>query len=225
MNDRWDNEDRGREHGTLALGVVLIVLGGLFLASEQLNFDFERYGWPMFVIVPGVVLLVLGLVIPNEAGLGLAIPGGIVTTVGLILLYQDTTDTYASWSYAWALIAPGSVGATLFLYGVLHRKGDLIDSGLRTLAVGIGLFVGFGLFFENLIGVESGGQTTALRNAFPYMAVVLGVVIVVLNLIPRPRPRTRVNGPAATGTWPGAQPPASAPVPPADSDRQNSQPS
>ena len=195
-----DNRDRGGDSGgdfgALALGVVLIVLGGLFLAGEQFNVNIERYGWPMFVIVPGLVLWVLGLVIPNEAGLGLAIPGGIVTTVGLILLFQDRTGAYASWSYAWALIAPGSVGATIFLYGVLHRKGDLIDSGLRTCAVGIGLFVGFGLFFENVIGVESGGQTTALRDAFPFMAVALGLVIVLLNLLPRrSRPFQDSEGP------------------------------
>ena len=98
MSDWWDDRDRGGEHGRLVLGVLLIVLGGLFLASEQFNVDWDRYGWPVFVIVPGLVLLVLGLAIPGEAGLGLAIPGGIVTTVGLILAFQNSTDTYASWA-------------------------------------------------------------------------------------------------------------------------------
>lgn len=199
MSDWWDDRDRGGEHGMLALGVLLIVLGGFFLASEQLNVDWERYGWPVFVIVPGLVLLVLGLAIPGEAGLGLAIPGGIVTTVGLILAFQNSTDTYASWAYAWALVAPGSVGVTLFLYGLLHRRLDLVDAGLRTGAVGLGLFVGFGLFFENIIRIDDTGSTTAMREAMPFLAVALGAIIILLNVMPRPR--SGKDRPAPSDTW------------------------
>lgn len=209
MSNCWDDRDRDREHGGLALGVLLIVLGVLFLAGEQFHVDWGSYGWPMFVIVPGVVLLVVGLVVPNEAGLGMAIPGGIIATVGLILAFQDLTDTYASWSYAWALVAPGSVGVSLFLYGLLHRRADLLDSGMRTAAVGLGLFVGFGLFFENVIGIDEGSSTTALRDAMPFLAVVLGVIIVVLNVLPRPR--RSGDRPAPSDTWQdggGSVPPA-----------------
>jgi hypothetical protein len=209
MSNWWDDRDRDREHGGLALGVLLIVLGVLFLAGEQFHVDWSRYGWPMFVIVPGLVLLVLGLAVPNEAGLGMAIPGGIIATVGLILAFQDSTGAYASWSYAWALVAPGSVGVSLFLYGLLHRRLDLLDAGLRTAAVGLGLFVGFGLFFENVIGIDESGSTTALRDAMPFLAVALGVIIVVLNILPRPH---RGSGRAApSDTWHdggGSVPPA-----------------
>ena len=209
MSNWWDDRHRDREHGGLVLGVLLIVLGALFLAGEQFHVDWGRYGWPMFVIVPGVVLLLLGLAVPNEAGLGMAIPGGIIATVGLILAFQDSTDTYASWSYAWALVAPGSVGVSLFLYGLLHRRLDLLDSGLRTAAVGLGLFVGFGLLFENVIGIDESGSTTVLRDAMPFLAVALGVIIVVLNILPRPRRGS--DRPAPSDTWHdggGSVPPA-----------------
>ena len=189
MSNRWDGGDRGGdgEHGMLGFGLLLIVLGALFLATEQFNLDLAHYGWPTFVIVPGLVLLVAGLAIPNEAGLGLAIPGGIVTTVGLILAFQEATDAWASWAYMWALIAPGSVGVTLFLYGLLHRRMDLVGGGVRTAAVGLGLFVGFGLFFENLIGIDEGHPNTVLHSGLPYMAVAMGVLIVLANLIPSRR--------------------------------------
>jgi hypothetical protein len=209
MSNWWDDRDRDRGHGGLVLGVLLIVLGALFLAGEQFHVDWGRYGWPMFVIVPGVVLLLLGLAVPNEAGLGMVIPGGIIATVGLILAFQDSTDTYASWSYAWALVAPGSVGVSLFLYGLLHRRLDLLDAGLRTAAVGLGLFVGFGLFFENVIGIDESGSTTALRDAMPFLAVALGVIIVVLNILPRPRRGS--DRPVPSDTWHdggGSVPPA-----------------
>jgi hypothetical protein len=210
MNDRWQQRDgRGRDdsrRGSLVVGLLLVLLGVYFLASEQLNIDTGKYGWPIFVIAPGVFLLLVGLAIPHEGGLGAAIPGGIITTVGLILAAQAVTDTYASWSYAWALVAPGSVGATLTLYGLLHRRWDLLDAGLRTAAVGIGLFIGFGLFFENVIGIDQNTPNTALRDALPVMAVGLGVVIVVMNMLPRRHERV------GAGEWNSTEPPTTPPA-------------
>jgi hypothetical protein len=143
---------------------LLVVVGGLFLAGEQLNIGWGDYGWPLFVIVPGLVLFVLGLTIRDEVGLGMTIPGGIVTAVGLVLLYQSTYDAYASWAYAWALVAPGSVGVSLFSFGVLHRKLDLVDAGLRTAAVGLGLFVGRPVLRER-DRLEETGSTPCARTA------------------------------------------------------------
>jgi hypothetical protein len=208
MSYGW-HEGHGKDYGGRQrlppiVGIFLVLLGLLFLASEQLNFDFGRYGWPMFVIVPGVFLLLVGLAIPHEGGLGAAIPGGIVTTVGLLLLFQSATDTYATWAYAWALVAPGSVGVTLTLFGLIHGRRDLLDAGLRTAMVGLGLFVGFGLFFENLIGIDDAHANSTLRDALPVMAVVLGVLIVLWNLLPD---RSRYSQPASDG-WHETEPPA-----------------
>jgi len=213
MKDEWrersGNRDHGQQGGALAVGVVLVVIGLAFLAFEQFKFDFGRYGWPVYVIAPGVVLLFIGLAIPHEGGLGAAIPGGIITTVGLLLAYQEAAGAYASWAYAWALVAPGSVGLTLTLYGLLHRRMDLLDAGLRTAAVGLGLFVGFGLFFENVIGLDEGGSTTAIRSALPMLAVGLGVVIVIRNLLPQRASRV------TSDSWTQVETPPQSPTPPA----------
>jgi hypothetical protein len=185
MTSRWTDGGKGADRGGAVFGILLIAAGLLFLLGEQVNIDWSNYGWPLFIIVPGVILLLIGLAIPSEAGLGAAIPGGIITSVGLILGFQQATDTYASWAYMWALVAPGSVGVTLFLYGVLHRRFDLVDAGLRTAAVGLGLFVGFGLFFENVVAIDESSRTTYLKDAMPALAVLLGFIIVLLNLLPR----------------------------------------
>jgi hypothetical protein len=187
-SDGWhDRGGRGTDNGALIFGLLLILAGAAFLVSNLTGFDIGRYGWPIFVIVPGLFLLILGLLIPSEAGLGAAIPGGIITTVGLVLAFQDATDAYATWAYAWALVAPGSVGATLMLFGLTHRRLELLDAGLRTAAVGLGLFIGFGLFFEDVIGLAEDNRNVALQDAFPFLAVAMGVVIVLLNLLPRGR--------------------------------------
>ncbi|MGD0408720.1 MAG: hypothetical protein ABSB34_06995 [Candidatus Limnocylindrales bacterium] len=208
-NERRDDRHGDGQRGILTLWILLVLLGIFFLASEQLNPDYGQYGWPVFVIAPGVLLLMVGLAVPHEGGLGAAIPGGIITTAGLVLAFQDATDTYASWAYAWALVAPGSVGATLTLYGLLHRRWDLLDAGLRTAATGLGLFIGFGLFFENIIGVDNANPNNLLHNALPVMAVGLGVLIVLWNLIPG---RSR-SGRPNSNSWGRAEPPAP-PVPP-----------
>jgi hypothetical protein len=203
MSGRWsDNSDRDR--GGYVFGIILIVVGAMFLLGNYVHVDWSGYGWPVFVIVPGAAMLLLGLAIPHESGLGLAIPGGIITTVGCVLAFQEATDTYETWAYMWALVAPGSVGATLFVFGLTHRRWDLVDAGLRTGAVGLGLFVGFGLFFENAIGLTETGHTKLMREAMPLLAVALGVILVFLNVLPSRRRKGD-----ATGTWPdgGTTPP------------------
>jgi hypothetical protein len=200
MTDGWrEGPDRPiGDRGPLALGLVLMLVGAAFLLTEQLHFDWARQGWPVFIIVPGLVLLIVGLAIPNDAGLGAAIPGAIVTTVGLVLASQEATDSYETWSYAWALVAPGSVGVALTLYGLLHRRPEHFDSGLKTAGVGLALFVSFGLFFEVVLnlGDRSG---SLMRDILPYLAIGVGVVIVLLNVLPRPRCQGSVDswsGPA-----------------------------
>lgn len=189
MSQNW-HEDRGpapRIDGAgLVFGLILIAGGLVLLVSQTTNVDLGRYlGWPWLIIVPGLALFLLGLAIPNESGMGATIPGAIITSVGLLLLYQDATSHYATWAYAWALVAPGSVGVAIFLYGLLHRRLDLVDSGLRTTAVGLALFVGFGIFFEDFVGLGQGSGGDAMRTALAVMVVVMGAIIVLLNVFPR----------------------------------------
>ena len=204
---RSNGGDRNR--GTLVVGLFLVLLGVYFLATEQFGFDMGRYGWPMFVIAPGVLLLLIGLAISYEGGLGAAIPGGILTTVGLVLAFQNVTGAYASWAYLWALVAPGSVGVTLILWGLLHRRRDMLESGLQATAAGLGLFIGFGLFFENVLNIDGGDSNTVLHNGLPLMAVGLGFVIVLWNLLPG---RARSDR-AAANAWTQTTPPTP-PIPP-----------
>lgn len=185
--DRRDREHRDGRGGTAVVGLLLVAVGLLFLGSELLGADLGRFGWPVFVIAPGLFLLVMGLAIPHEGGLGAAIPGGIMVSVGLVLAFQNATGAYASWAYCWALVAPGSVGAAILLFGLLHRRRDLVESGLQTTATGLGLFVAFGLLFENVMGIDDVQPDNPMRVALPFIAVALGAAIVVWNLLPRPK--------------------------------------
>jgi hypothetical protein len=172
------NNDR---RGAIVLGTILIIIGGAFLVSNVVGFELEA-AWPLFIIVPGLVLFGAAFAVGGEPGSGFAVAGSIVTTVGLVLAVQEATDLYETWAYAWALVAPGSVGFGLVLYGLLTRQPRLVSAGLPTLGVGLALFLGFGLFFEGVIGLSG---VPELQNLLPVGLVVLGFVLVIGSLVGR----------------------------------------
>ncbi len=89
--------DTGRGIG----GMVLIVLGLLFLVGQVFNFSILGTLWPFFIIAPGAAFLHFAR--KDKSSAGLAVPGSIITGTGLILLYQAVTGHWASWAYAWSL--------------------------------------------------------------------------------------------------------------------------
>lgn len=172
------------ERGTVILGLVLVVIGALALLGRALSIDILGLGWPLFVLIPGIVMFAGGVAIGGRAGLGLAIPGGIVTMVGVVLSAQAATGLWATWAYAWALVAPGGVGLAFLVYGLITRQPDLARNGVPILLTGLGLFVAFGLFFEGVLHLSG----DALPLAEPVLAtglILLGAAILVLGAMGR----------------------------------------
>ncbi len=166
----------------LVIGIVLVAVGSIFLALRIGNFALGPDAWPLWLIVPGLAMVAGSLFIPSRGGLGLAIPGAILAIVGGILWVQAAYGLYETWAYAWALVAPTGPGLAMLLYGAVHRQGDIVRDGLGTTLTGIGLFLGFGLFFEGVIGI-SGHRIENLDQVLPYAAIGLGVLLIVLAFI------------------------------------------
>ncbi|GIK57762.1 MAG: hypothetical protein BroJett015_34250 [Chloroflexota bacterium] len=154
--------------------MALIVLGIVFLIGELLDITIGQYIWPFFVIVPGIMLFLGALMLDEEVGQALAMVSGIVTTVGLILLAQSLTDTWASWSYAWALVAPTGVGVGLWLFGAAKERADMVKSGKDLVKVGLSIFVVAAIFFEPVIGINGFGLG---MYALPLLLIGLGFVL------------------------------------------------
>jgi hypothetical protein len=172
------HDDMGRR-GAYVVGVVLVVLGLAFLAARQLDLDLGRVSWPIWVIAPGVLIFALGLAAGEPAGSGFAILGSMIAATGLLLGWQDATGAWASWAYAWALIAPGSVGAGMVLYGLLAGRTEMAASGLRVAAIGFAMFLVGAFFFEGILGI-SGGRIGFLGDVVgPAALVALGALIVI----------------------------------------------
>jgi DNA-binding NarL/FixJ family response regulator len=167
--------------GGVVLGLVLIVVGGLFLLDRAAGFDLAGAGWPLFVIVPGVLLFVWGLSMTGREGAGLAVGGAITTVVGVILAVQNATGLWATWAYAWALVGPGGTGVGLIGYGLTHRDQPMVANGLRSLGTGLALFVGFGLFFEGVIGLS--GAPFLSTDIGPVVLIGVGVAVLLLGVL------------------------------------------
>ena len=166
----------------LVFGVLLVGVGGLLLLTRLTDISLGADSWPLWLVVPGAACLVASFALPQRRGLGLAIAGAIVTTVGLILWAQATYDAYATWAYAWALVAPTAPGVGTLLYGAAKGDRELVRNGMRTTLVGLALFAGFALFFEGVIGL-SGEPIAAFDEVLPFAVIGLGVLLVVASIV------------------------------------------
>lgn len=160
--------------GTAALGAILITIGVIFFAGQQLNVDWGDAAWPFYVIAPGLALMAFGLTQSN--GSGLTIAGSITTIVGAVLLYQNATDHWESWAYAWALVGPGGSGVGMLLYGTRSGNGRMARDGFWQILTALGIFAAGFFFFEGIIGI-SGEPFPLPQWVLPVVVIGLGVLV------------------------------------------------
>jgi hypothetical protein len=167
---------------SMVMGGLLVLIGGLLLLGQFVRIDIGHYGWPFFVIAPGLVILFLALTARGALGEGLAILGSIITVTGLILLYQNATDHFESWAYAWALIFPGAVGVGMILYGLVASRPGNVRAGTRLVGIGVVLFLLGVAFFEGIIGIGGYqfGRTGGV--AVGALIIAMGASLLILNL-------------------------------------------
>jgi len=187
MNNKPETKLGSNMVGTL-MGAILILLGIAFLIVRFIisifDFDLGHYTWPLFIIIPGVLMFLSAFILERQAGVTLAMFGGMVTMTGGILMIQNLFDLYATWAYAWALIAPTSMGLAKLLYGALRGLGDEVKNGLAMAGVGAVIFVVAGAFFELIIDINGFGLNVSWL-CWPTLLIGGGIITLIVNLIPR----------------------------------------
>lgn len=134
---------------SLIVGLALVGLGVLFLLQQLFDWSVWDALWPVIIIAFGG-LFFAGMVAGGKGAGPLAIPGSIITVIGVILFTINLLDRWEAWAYTWGLIV-AAVGLGLAINGWWSDLPGLRRSGLELLRVGVFLFVLFGLFFEVLI--------------------------------------------------------------------------
>lgn len=157
----------------ITIGILLVLLGAFFLVVQWFpNFASwvnPALNWPLIVIGVGVVFLFVAIV-GNAA---FAIPASILVGIGALLYWQNASDNYESWAYAWTLI-PGFVGVGLTLRGLLGSHRDAMQGGLWLVFISAVMFLAFGSFF---------GALGLLGMYWPLLLVALGLLLMARPLI------------------------------------------
>jgi hypothetical protein len=162
----------------IVLGSAIIVVGLLLLLGRLIDLDLGAL-WPLFVIVPGVVILVSGLAAaPGGAGTAATVTGSQLTGLGLLLLFQNLTGWWQTWAYGWALVWPTSIGLGLAARGTLSGDDRTARSGVNTSIVGFVIFlVGFA-FFEGILNIS--GSSLGVVGDLALPAVLIGTGLIVM---------------------------------------------
>lgn len=152
-------------------GLILIIAGACILLAQFPAFagvlDLSRQ-WPLFIVGLGGLFLIGALVDSPE----LAIPGSIITGLGLIFYYQTLSGNWASWAYMWALI-PGFVGIGMLLNSRLDKtRSELRSEGGRLIFVSAALFLVFAIFFN---------LTWSLARFWPVLLIGVGLWLFIKN--------------------------------------------
>ncbi len=152
---------------SIVSGIILILLGLLFLANEIFPELFSFWEWPVLIIGMGFVFLLWAIL----SGIGgLAVPAAIIGGIGGIFYYQNMTGNWESWSYIWSLI-PGFVGVGIILSGIIDRSlKEALSGGLTMIIISGVLFFAFGTAF----GIEND-----FFQYWPILLIALGLISLV----------------------------------------------
>ncbi|MFN8382093.1 MAG: hypothetical protein U0V02_09145 [Anaerolineales bacterium] len=168
-----------RNTSALIGGTALIAVGILSLLGQVFSgYHFWGMIWPFLIIGVGG-LFYIGMFAGGKSVSGLAVPATIITTIGLILFYQNITHNWESWSYAWTIILIG-VGLGIYIMGAYGGDEGQRSSGMSVIKVGAILFLVFGGLFELVF--FAGRQFGMRQGLFPVGLILLGLYLVITRL-------------------------------------------
>lgn len=169
-----------RGGSSTALGIVLVVVGIFALVVVLTGVDLTQYGWPLFIIIPGLTLMVVGFL---SVGAVATVPGGIVTMTGVVLAYCNATGDWPFWAYGWSLVTPGGVGLGIYLQALRDRDPHGLRTGRTLLFISLLIFlIGF-VLFESILGISGRDYFGPYgKAAFPVLIILVGIILLVRRM-------------------------------------------
>ncbi len=158
--------------GSFVGGIILVLLGALFLAAQLIPGIYQGFSWPVIIIGLGAIFLIAAAI--SRVG-PLAVPACILAGIGGILYYQNLTGNWETWSYVWTLI-PGFVGVGILLAGLLSPRPHMGSGGWTLILISLIMFFIFGGAFG------LGGEVS---KYWPVLLIVLGLIALVRALFGR----------------------------------------
>ncbi|MBN1202084.1 MAG: hypothetical protein JXJ20_09535 [Anaerolineae bacterium] len=169
-------ETRQNNTPRVLVAIGLIGLGILFMLGIDAL-------WPMFIIVPGLLLLALTM-IRGPVGAAFAIPGMLITGTGVLLFIQNLTHYWESWSYAWTLYGV-FLGLGFIVMGRLIDDDGLQAVGRAFILAGMVSFVCFAFLMELVFDVGGGLG----KIWWSLLLIGVGIFLIIKNMVRAPERR------------------------------------
>ena len=154
--------------GSIITGIILILIGAFLFVMQLYPALSNWITWPMIILGIGLLFLISSVVSGNG---DLAIPGMINTGIGAILLYQNVTGDWGSWSYMWTLIL-AFIGLGILLSNLINRT-SVDRGGLYLLIISLAAFTAFFLAEHYHIRKDL---------LWPAGIILVGVLVIVRNI-------------------------------------------
>jgi hypothetical protein len=157
------NEERQMNRGAVMPGVILIIVGLIFLLP-QFGIGSANGLWPAFILAPGLGFIAMWLTSKNKAkDAGLLIPGTIITLISAFFFYLN----WAGWSKMANLwpIFPLIVGIAFYKFFFASGRRD------RGILVPANILLLVGLFFLIL--------QSYTYKLWPIILILLGILMIV----------------------------------------------
>ena len=132
---------------------VVIGVGIALLVANLLGVHLMELLWPGFILVPGLLLMwpAYSSTADNQNQLSfLAIPGAIITAVGLILFVMNVTGHFEAWAYAWTLVWAAAAGGWMYMKR-FEPEDSVHETGYKFIRVMITMFMALAILFELII--------------------------------------------------------------------------
>lgn len=156
-----------------SIGIFLIIIGVLSLLNKVLDLNLFSLSnlWPLFILVPGLLFEISYFSKRLEPGF--LVPGGILTTVGLLFLFQTLTN-WELIEYSWPIF-PLSVAIGLFQLYIFGRKEKTLLIPILILS-SISIISWASMFLSGLFSWIDKGLI------FPVILIIIGAFLLLNNL-------------------------------------------
>ena len=160
--------------GNRLAGIFLILFGGLYLGMQvldEMNIVFFNFWdlWPLFTITFGL-MFEFGYYQTKKAP-GLLIPGGLITSIGLLHLFESLTNWYFA-AYTWPLYVFAVFVGFFHYWLVTKEKWSLIVAYILFAVFLFLSFIAASIIFDGIVSVNM---------AFSVLLIAVGVILLFSN--------------------------------------------
>lgn len=161
------------------IGGALLVLGVVTLIANLFQLDLNlRFWWPLFVLVPGIVIG-LTYLSSRQKRVNLLVPTIILTIYGLTFLLNNIGSVYLNTSMLWAttvFVYPGAVAVAM--WALWNKAGRQVTHLVPAIVLSVISFLVLCFtLFTTVIAEVLGGQ----RNAgliLPLLLICIGLAVI-----------------------------------------------